>query len=199
MTKEELEQLQFDLFVEFTKYDFVDVTHRDKPDFVATLRGEKIGIELTDGCPEELNRAFAIAKESGMRSFSVNRLEDRTKDNKRKNDEIKDLISESFMVNSEVANVWWANRLAQRIIEKAEKLKAGEIESFERNWLVVSDTSTEIASDKTEFLRAALMASLGGEFIVNPIFDLIYIIGCGNVFVIDKQHVRGISRRDSQG
>ncbi|MDA0346903.1 MAG: hypothetical protein O3C43_06485 [Verrucomicrobia bacterium] len=195
MPDTELERLHFDYFVEATGYVLDDPIQRDKPDVVVTYQGMKTGIELTEGCPEEQKRATVIAKKAGLESFCSSDLRDRPKESRIANNELLDKISEPSAAKSEISDVRWANRVAQRIKGKADKLKTGEIESFEKNWLVVVDTSPNIASERTEFLRAVLMSALGADHLENPVFDLTYIVGCGNIFIIDERNTLGISRR----
>ena len=194
----EKEQIQFEHFMKVTGCVFESPIYQDKPDVYAFRGGYKCGIEITEGGPEEFHRARVIARKKGMTSFSSSSLKDNPKDRKRKNTDLENVISEDHFVNAEISAVSWANRIAQRILRKATLLKGGEIENFDQNWLVVIDDVSAIDALNNEFYRVALMASLGSEHLNEPGFDFTYVVCLRDIFVIDKDQVRGVRRQVSK-
>lgn len=197
MPDTEKERFQFQHFLKVAGCVFESATHRDKPDVFAIKGGEKYGIELTEGCPEEFHRAGDIVRKSGVTSFCSSSLEDNPKETQRKNTELRDSIVEEHFVNAEMSGVSWANRIARRIHRKAELLKAGEIERFDRNWLVVIDVVSGLGGLPNEFYRVALMTALGTPHLAAPEFDTTYVVCLRDIFVIDKDRVIGARREES--
>lgn len=197
MPDTEKERFQFQHFMKATGCVFESSIHRDKPDVFAMKGGERYGIELTEGCPEEFHRARDIVRKSGMTSFCSSSLEDNPKENQRKNSELRESIAEDHFVNAEISAVSWANRIARRIHRKAGLLKAGEIERFDRNWLVVIDAVLGLGGLPNEFYRVALMTALGTPHLTSPGFDTTYVVCLRDIFVIDKDRVIGGRKEES--
>jgi len=195
MSKESDERQQLDFFLSVTDVTLEDIEHRDKPDFEATHRGERIGIELTEGSPEELRRAQHIARTTGKTGYNVTGLQDNPKCSRRANSEVEADMSTPRMQNSEEAAVQWAERITQRISSKVAKVISGEIKSFPRNWLVIVDPSPDQGALETEFYRAVLMGAMGTDKSLRSTFDMIYIVSVESIIMINSTHTIGIDRR----
>lgn len=193
MSTQKDERFQFNFFVENTGYHFENVIFRDKPDVRVTYCGHSLGIELTVGQPEESRRAEIVARKAGMDFYSVSNLQDNPKGSRRSNSELKADIENIEFVQSERSAINWAFRISKRITKKIGLLKKGEIERFELNWLVITDTSPEFGTLDLDFYRAALMGSLGPKKLENPEFDLVYILSSQYIIMIDRDSVKGIS------
>ncbi len=196
MSTQEDERFQFNFFVKNTGYHFEDVIFRDKPDVRVTHCGHSLGIELTVGQPEESRRAQVIARKAGMDFYSVSNLKDNPKESRRSNSELKADIKNINFVQSERSAINWASRISKRIVRKIDGLRSGEIEKFDKNWLVIVDASPDFGSLDFEFYRAALMGSLGPMILENPEFDLIYILSSQYTIMIDQDSVKGIPKNN---
>lgn len=189
MPDKELEQRQFDYFLEKTGLSFTSVDHRDKPDFLVCTEGRKIGIEITEGCSEELMRAIHLWEQNDMDSICISRLDDPDDGGRRSNEEILDSISISEVSEFNPAAIKWSARVASRIKDKIRRFREGTIESFDENWLVVVD-STPILADqaKNSKLQILLKSSIGEDCNKQPTFDLIYVVGSQNTFLFETKY-----------
>jgi len=179
--------------------EFSYVIPRDKPDFEVGHRGSIVGIEITDGSTEEFRRGLSLARKRGLRSFGLDGFEERSKDQKRSNDALIQIMEMAESSDCEISAVAWAARIADRIKRKCQLMQASEIQRFERNWLCIYNFQSDDLSLPVERRRDMLLGAIGPDDTFRRMFDVIYVLSIKSLFVIDRNRAIVIDLKPRDG
>lgn len=194
---EELRVLEFLRDAINTK--FTNIVPHDKPDFIVEHRGSIIGIEITDGSTEEFRRGLVLARKQELRSFGLNGFEERTKDQRRTNKDLIQVMTTANCSECEISAVAWSARIADRIKRKCQLMQTGEIERFERNWLCVYNFQSDDFSLPSERHRDMLLGAMVPDPKFRQTFDVIYVLSYKNLFMIDRNRATTVDRKPHNG
>lgn len=117
-----------------------DITESERPDFVITLAGQRIGIEVTVSMYQEYARALKLHYECCPNVCIVTtNLQDL--DTRRSNDELlSDMLNlNSNWKDSEQDMHHWRDKIASTLERKRAKLAKPGFQLFDQNWLLIHD------------------------------------------------------------
>lgn len=138
----ELSQLK-DLLkrIELLGYDMPsEIIDNERPDFIATVAGQRIGIETTTSVYQEYVRGSKLHFEQRPNSCIVTtHLQDR--DKRRSNEELLgDMLNlNSGWKNSQQVMHDWCGKIAFTLESKRNKLTKPGFQHFDQNWLLIYD------------------------------------------------------------
>ena len=131
-----------------------DVKEHERPDFVLTISGRRIGVEVTAAVYQEHVRAQKLhIQRCPTECVNTTNLQDR--DPRRSNDE---LMSEMLKPNgtfkdSEQDMCDWRDKVATALERKRAKLGHPDFQLFHQNWLLIHD-EPGLANDRFTCDRA---------------------------------------------
>jgi len=144
------------------------IAEHERPDFVLTLSGQRIGIETTASVYQEYVRASKLhSHQCPNQCIVTTNLQDG--DQRRSNDE---LISEMLNLNSEWKDSEqdmrdWRDKVASTLERKRTKLGHPEFQLFDQNWLLIHD-EPGLANDTFTYDRACRHAA---DLFATPLTD----------------------------
>ncbi|MBW8041980.1 MAG: hypothetical protein FVQ85_18550 [Planctomycetes bacterium] len=131
----------------------LEVIHKkpDKPDFLLTMGGKKIGIEHTDARPENETRKDALRSSDGIgpRGHFVNPVE--PDEPKRNTKELrKEIVKNDPKVgwpDQDHTDQEWSRVMLNVIDKKEEKLQKPEFSRYDEDWLLIRDAWPFVSVD----------------------------------------------------
>ncbi len=136
-----------------------DIIESERPDFVVTISGQRIGVEVTRSIYEEHGHASALhSKYCPDHCIITTHLHDRGQ--RRSKDE---LLSEILDLNSKWKDSEqdmrdWRDKVASSLERKRAKLSKSGYKLFDKNWLLIYD-EPGLANDSFTYDRACRYAA----------------------------------------
>jgi len=168
-----------------------DITESERPDFLVTISGQRIGIETTASVYQEHVRASKLhLKQCPNQCIDTTHLQDR--DQRRSNDEIlADMLNlSSDWKDSEQAMRDWRDKIASTLESKRVKLSNPGFSIFDQNWLLIHD-EPGLANDTFTYDRACRhMAALFSTPTAFPRdFDAVFLLSDRYLFRWFQNHL----------
>jgi len=113
----------------------------DKPDFLLTMGGKKIGIEHTDARPENETRKDVLREEIGRPGHFVNPVEpdEPRRPAEELREEIKANAPKVGWPGEDSTDQDWSRVMLHFIDKKEEKLQKPEFSRYDEDWLLIRD------------------------------------------------------------
>jgi hypothetical protein len=155
-----------------------DISENERPDFVVTISGQRIGIETTASVYQEHVRASKLHLELCPNQCIVTtHLQDR--DQRRSNDM---LLTDMLNLNSEWKDAEqemrdWHDKIASTLKSKRANLAKPGFQLFDQNWLLIHD-EPGLANDTFTYDRAChhTAALFSAPFAGARDFDAVFLL-----------------------
>lgn len=168
------------------------ITKSERPDFIITRTGKKIGVEHTRAVYQEIVRAGKLHFSTCPHlAIDVTDLKDRQGQRRSNEELLASMTNQSGSWSKEdEARLDWKNKIAACLRSKRKKLNQSGYQMFDENWLLIHEFPPLPASVKTEnwagqYLRAIFSETPG----VSKDFDSVFIHSGQYLFRWHKQEL----------
>ncbi len=153
------------------------ISFSEKPDFIITKSGRKIGIEHTRWVYQEWVRANKLhAAECPELSIQLTNLKDGK--SRRTNEQLLESMTsfEASWKNSEYCHLDWKNKIAATLESKRKKFIQTDYQLFDENWLLIHDVPSLPNNLYTKEWSSRYLNNLFLETLsVSRDFDSVYV------------------------
>lgn len=154
--------------------------HRDKPDFLIHYDGEKIGLEVCSGTPEELHRAMkSLDNKQKSGCLYPGSLQHRASHKERRpTTELTDELTEfsGQWQDHQESHERWKLGIITRLIEKERSFNNPGFRRFDQNWLLIDDRDVPHIAHTVDIHHVKRhLKEIGEIFQPDDYFDKVWI------------------------